>query len=93
MYCQVEPEQVLGVHNVPVTYRVPLHLEEQGLINTLKSVLDLDSLEIGPQNQEKGKGIWEKWKDITAPNLSPQEPVKIALVGKVLSPACSFGIH
>ncbi|KMU86859.1 CTP synthase [Coccidioides immitis H538.4] len=38
MFCQVEPEQVFGVHDVSSTYHVPLLLEKQGLISVLLTV-------------------------------------------------------
>ena len=85
MYCQVEPEQVIAVHNVPLTYLVPLHLEQHGLISSLNSVLLLDSLSIRPEYQTNGAAIWKKWKEITTSNIHPIGSVKIALVGKYTS--------
>lgn len=73
------------MHNVPSTYRVPVHLEEQGLIGTLNEVLKLDTLEIRPEYQKNGAAIWEKWKETTALNIHPPATVKIALVGKYTS--------
>ena len=55
MYCQVEPEQVIAVHNVPLTYLVPVHLEKHGLIPSLNSVLHLDLLQIKPEYQKHGE--------------------------------------
>ena len=85
MYCQVEPEQVIAVHNVPLTYLVPEHLEKHGLVSSLNSVLKLDAMEIRPQHKESGAAIWRKWKEITSHNLHPLDTVKIALVGKYTS--------
>lgn len=39
MFCQVEPEQVIAVHNVSSICHVPLLLEKQGLIPTIKDIL------------------------------------------------------
>ena len=85
MYCQVDPEQVIAVHNVPFTYRVPVHLEEQGLVASLKSVLQLESLSIAPPLQKRGAAIWKRWKEVTGSNINPPDSVTIALVGKYCS--------
>ena len=85
MYCQVEPEQVLAVHDMPSTYRVPVHLKEQGLLASLKEVLQLNALQIPPAYQKSGAMTWQKWNDITALNIQPPASVRIALVGKYVS--------
>ncbi|CAJ0936627.1 unnamed protein product, partial [Ranitomeya imitator] len=41
MFCHVEPEQVIFIHDVSSTYRVPILLEEQGIITYFKHRLDL----------------------------------------------------
>lgn len=82
MFCQVEPEQVIAVHDVPSTYRVPVLLEEQGLVPMLRDILRLDDLKISSTMQERGQVIWETWKSLTNPHGHIQANVRIALVGK-----------
>lgn len=82
MFCQVEPEQVIAVHDVPSTYRVPVLLEEQGLVPMLREILLLDDLKITPAMQDSGRLVWETWKSLTSLNRHIQANVKIALVGK-----------
>ena len=81
-FSQVEPEQVVAVHDVPSTYRVPVHLEEQGLVSLLRDILQLDALTISEKLKEKGTLIWNSWKRLTNPSVLIQKTVKIALVGK-----------
>ena len=85
MYCQVEPEQVIAVHDVPSTYHVPLHLEHQGLIPILREVLRLDALTIAPAMTESGAKTWQTWKNLTNTQDRTQDVVKICLVGKYTS--------
>ncbi|KAL8904841.1 MAG: hypothetical protein Q9207_003001 [Kuettlingeria erythrocarpa] len=85
MYCQVEPEQVIGVHDVLSTYHVPLLLERQGLIPLLRDVLRLDTLTIAPSELKLGKDTWETWKTLTVAQDTARETVKICLVGKYVS--------
>ncbi|KAI4093571.1 MAG: hypothetical protein LQ348_001761 [Seirophora lacunosa] len=85
MYCQVEPEQVIAVHDVPSTYHVPLLLERQGLIPILREVLRLDALPIAPPMVRSGSEIWETWKTLTDTQDRARETVKICLVGKYVS--------
>ena len=41
MFCHVPPEQVIGVHNMTSIYRVPPHLEAQGILNICHKKLGL----------------------------------------------------
>ncbi|KAL7981226.1 hypothetical protein Chor_005460, partial [Crotalus horridus] len=41
MFCHVEPEQVICVHDVSSIYRVPLLLEEQGVVDYFRHRLNL----------------------------------------------------
>ena len=82
MFCQVEPEQVLAVHDVPSTYRVPVLLEEQGLVSRLQEILQIDSLKPSAGMQDHGREIWSSWKELTNPHQHIEAVVKIALVGK-----------
>ncbi|KAL8825183.1 MAG: hypothetical protein Q9170_007894 [Blastenia crenularia] len=83
-YCQVKPEEVIGVHNVS-TYHVPAFLERRGLIPLLKKVLDLDSLSISPSLVSSGAEAWETWKNLTKTQEGACEKVKICLIGKYTS--------
>ncbi|KAI9826406.1 MAG: CTP synthase ura7 [Thelocarpon impressellum] len=82
MFCQVEPEQVVAVHDVSSTYHVPLLLERQGLVGLLRRILHLDGLAIAPALLERGQATWREWKRLTVAQDHLYESVKIALVGK-----------
>ena len=84
MFCQVEPSQVLAVHDVSSTYHVPLLLEKQGLIPSLSDILRLDQYPIPETLLAKGRRNWTHWKTLTTSQerFLDTETVKIALVGK-----------
>ena len=82
MFCQVEPEQVVAVHDVSSTYHVPLLLETQGLIELLTKILRLDTLDISPSLAKKGEAIWKAWKTLTKSQDHSFQDVPIVLVGK-----------
>ena len=90
MYCQVEPEQVIGVHDVLSTYHVPLLLESYGLIPILRKVLSLEMSKIPPESVTSGAQTWKTWKDLTRSNERAFEEVKICLVGKYTKVADSY---
>lgn len=83
-FCDVEPSQVLAVHDVSSTYHVPLLLETQGLIAQLTSLFRLDSCSISPALVLKGQSTWHHWKALTTSQerFLETERVTIALVGK-----------
>ena len=85
MYCQVEPSQVIAVHDVVSTYHVPLLLEEQGLLASLRDVLQLGALSIAPSLEESGSEAWEQWKALTAAHEAASKRVEICIVGKYTS--------
>lgn len=89
MFCQVETEQVVAVHDVPSTYHVPLVLEKQDLIASLTKILNLDQLESPSKLRLRGATTWEMWKTSTSIQES-QQLVTIALVGKYTSFADSY---
>lgn len=91
-YCQVEPNQVVAVHDVSSTYHVPLLLETQGLIPLLRNILRLDTLTISPTLIQKGKKTWSAWKKLTTSQDHLHQSVKIALVGKYTVLKDSYGI-
>nr|DBA33721.1 TPA: hypothetical protein GDO54_001360 [Pyxicephalus adspersus] len=57
MFCHVEPQQVICVHDVSSIYRVPLLLEEQGVVDYFRRRLDLP---IGRQPRR----MLMKWKEM-----------------------------
>jgi CTP synthase len=84
MFCQVEPEQVIAVHDVSSTYHVPLLLEQQGLIKNLTSIFKLDTYTISPLLLASGQTTWREWRALTTSQerFLETEKVTIALVGK-----------
>ncbi|CAI7564350.1 hypothetical protein N7527_005346 [Penicillium freii] len=85
MFCQVETEQVIGVHNVSSTYHVPLLLEQQGFLGVLGDLLNMKKLEISQTQLLKGQSTWKQWKTLTTAQEHTFETVNIALVGKYVS--------
>ena len=81
-FCDVDPEQVIAVHDVASTYHVPLLLEKQGLITHLRSIFRLDALSIAPSLIKKGVQTWHAWKSLTTSQEHLHQSVTIALVGK-----------
>uniref|UniRef100_A0A8C3L516 CTP synthase n=1 Tax=Chrysolophus pictus TaxID=9089 RepID=A0A8C3L516_CHRPC len=75
MFCHVEPEQVICVHDVSSIYRVPLLLEEQGVVDYFRRRLDLP---IGRQPRR----MLMKWKEMADRYDRLLETCSIALVGK-----------
>jgi CTP synthase len=82
MSCTVEPEQVVAVHNVSSTYHVPLLLEKQGLVTTIRKILKLDSIPKPPALVDRGQRTWTEWKNLTTQQDRLFDTVDIALVGK-----------
>jgi CTP synthase (UTP-ammonia lyase) len=73
LFCQVPPEQVLTVHDVPNIYHVPLLLEAQGATRIISRKLKLN-LHSGP--------ALGPWRALAAAVDAAESEVKIALVGK-----------
>ena len=84
MFCQVEPQQVIAVHDVNSTYHVPLLLEQQGLVSQLSTLFNLSSHAPSPSLLSYGQKIWSSWKSLTLSQdrYLDSEKVSIALVGK-----------
>lgn len=84
MFCQVEPDQVIAVHDVTSTYHVPLLLEQQGLVKQLTNLFRLSDYAIQQPLVKKGQQIWSSWKSLTTSQerYLESEKVTIALVGK-----------
>ncbi|KAM5493271.1 CTP synthase ura7 [Microsporum canis] len=85
MFCQVEPEQVIGVHDVASTYHVPLLLEQQGFLSQLRDILKVSDLTIPQTFIDKGQNTWKQWKALTTSQEHVYNTVNIALVGKYTS--------
>uniref|UniRef100_A0A8C7P904 CTP synthase n=1 Tax=Oncorhynchus mykiss TaxID=8022 RepID=A0A8C7P904_ONCMY len=75
MFCHVEPEQVICVADVSSIYRVPLLLENQGVVGYFCQRLDLP-IETRPRK------MLTKWKEMSDRSDRLLEQCSIALVGK-----------
>ncbi|XP_039195820.1 CTP synthase 2 isoform X4 [Crotalus tigris] len=75
MFCHVEPEQVIFIHDVSSTYRVPILLEEQGIIKYFKERLSL------PIDDQPSHLLF-KWKKIADRYERMLNSCSVALVGK-----------
>ncbi|CAO2624093.1 CTP synthase 2 [Lemmus lemmus] len=75
MFCHVNPEQVICIHDVSSIYRVPLLLEEQGVVKYFKERLDLPI-------SDCSSNLLSKWKTMTDRYERLQKICSIALVGK-----------
>uniref|UniRef100_A0A673LTS0 CTP synthase n=1 Tax=Sinocyclocheilus rhinocerous TaxID=307959 RepID=A0A673LTS0_9TELE len=75
MFCHVEPEQVICIHDVSSIYRVPLLLEDQGMVDYFCRRLDLP-IEMRPRK------MLTKWKEMSDRSDRLLEQTSIALVGK-----------
>ncbi|CZR60504.1 probable CTP synthase [Phialocephala subalpina] len=84
MFCQVEPEQVVAVHDVSSVYHVPMLLEQQGIKTSLSKILNLDELKLSVEQVLRGANTWTSWKSSTMQG-DLQKNVTIALVGKYTS--------
>lgn len=75
MFCHVNPEQVVCIHDVSSIYRVPLLLEEQGVVKYFKERLDLPI-------SDCSSNLLYKWKAMTDRYERLQKICSIVLVGK-----------
>ncbi|KAF3839362.1 hypothetical protein F7725_018079 [Dissostichus mawsoni] len=83
MFCHVEPSQVICVHDVSSLYKVPLLLEDQGVVSYFCHRLSLP-IEVRPRK------MLTKWKEMADRTARLLEPVSIALVGKYTKLADSY---
>ncbi|XP_029695330.1 CTP synthase 1-like [Takifugu rubripes] len=83
MFCHVEPSQVICVQDVSSIYKVPLLLEEQGVVNYFCQRLNM-SVETSPRK------MLSKWKEMADRSDRLLEHVTIALVGKYTKLADSY---
>lgn len=82
MFCHVGPDQVLAVHTVNSTYHVPLLLDEQNILRSLRKRLNLGEIPISVPQQQKGERLWKRWQDLTTAHDGLEHIVEIVLVGK-----------
>ncbi|KAF8509053.1 CTP synthase N-terminus-domain-containing protein [Hysterangium stoloniferum] len=82
MFCHVDVEQVMGVHDVSSVYHVPLLLEAQGLVSFLTRRLQLSKIEIPRAGLERGRNLHQRWKQLTRGQERLFDTVSIVLVGK-----------
>lgn len=82
MFCDVAVDHVVAVHNVSSTYHVPLLLEKQGLVTTLRSILKLDDVPKSKFLVDRGQRTWVEWKSLTSQQDRSFDTVSIVLVGK-----------
>uniref|UniRef100_A0A4W3I5A2 CTP synthase n=1 Tax=Callorhinchus milii TaxID=7868 RepID=A0A4W3I5A2_CALMI len=75
MFCHVDPEQVIFVHDLSSTYRVPLLLEQQGVVEYIYERLELPI-------EKRPKIILADWKEMADRYERLLETCSIALVGK-----------
>uniref|UniRef100_A0A8C2JK03 CTP synthase n=1 Tax=Cyprinus carpio TaxID=7962 RepID=A0A8C2JK03_CYPCA len=75
MFCHVEPEQVICVHDVSSIYRVPLLLENQGVVGYFCRRLNLPI-------ETKPRKMLAKWKEMSDRSDRLLEQCSIALVEK-----------
>ena len=77
------------MHDMETVYQVPLLLHEQGLLQRLRTGLELDKLPMSPAVATKGEALWDLWKKTV---IVPKDTatVQIALVGKYTSMLDSY---
>ncbi|XP_012861945.2 CTP synthase 2 [Echinops telfairi] len=75
MFCHVKPEQVIGIHDVSSIYRVPVLLEEQGIVKYFKERLDLPCI-------DAASTLISRWSNLAERYEKLQKSCSIALVGK-----------
>uniref|UniRef100_A0A8C4D9Q5 CTP synthase n=1 Tax=Dicentrarchus labrax TaxID=13489 RepID=A0A8C4D9Q5_DICLA len=83
MFCHVEPTQVICVQDVSSVYKVPLLLENQGVVSYFCQRLNLH-VEMRPRK------MLSKWKEMADRSDRLLEHVSIALVGKYTKLADSY---
>lgn len=74
LFCHVEPEKVINIHDCPTIYHVPLVLRQQGLVDLLKQRL---CLSMNPPRK-----FMKKWSKMAERAEHLRKEVQIALVGK-----------
>ena len=78
----MEDDQVIAVENVVSVYHVPELLYKQGMLRSVREILQLDRLSVSSTMKAKGETTWGRWKDLTLQKDHHFDSVTIALVGK-----------
>ncbi|XP_059172160.1 CTP synthase 1-like [Physella acuta] len=86
MFCDVDPEQVYGVHDVTSIYRVPLLLQSQNADSFLIQRLRIEI----PQLNTEPVDIMAKWKELAERHDRLLKEVCIVLVGKYTALSDSY---
>ncbi|KAF0275586.1 hypothetical protein FOG50_03563 [Hanseniaspora uvarum] len=82
MFCHVGSDKIINVYDVNSTYHVPLLLEEQGMIQTLNRILEINPTAISSKFKNLGTNLFNKWNLLCKNIDSSDKTVEIALVGK-----------
>ena len=72
LYCDVQPDSVISLRDFESVYDIPIHLEKQGLGNTIIEKLGYENL----------KPDLKKWKKLCANIHQSSEFIEIGVVGK-----------
>ncbi|KAI9726617.1 MAG: CTP synthase ura7 [Chrysothrix sp. TS-e1954] len=81
-YCQVADDQVIAVQNVVSVYHVPELLYKQGMLRSVREILQLDALSVPAPMKAQGDATWRAWQSLTLQKDRHFDSVTIALVGK-----------
>ena len=80
LFCDVERQAVIPLPTVPTIYEIPLLLEEEGLGELVIKKLGLKAR----------RADLRQWRELVERLKTPNEPVKIALVGKYVELTDSY---
>jgi len=83
LFCNVPADGVFSAHDVGTVYSVPRLLHDQGITDMVRERLGL----------EKNPTVMEAWDDFVRRIKTPNETVKIALVGKYTGLKDSYISH
>ncbi|XP_053396420.1 CTP synthase 2-like [Mercenaria mercenaria] len=76
LFCHVEPQQVLSIHDLSSIYRVPILMEEQGVSKYM-----MERLKLHP-HMTRPKRFMQSWKELADRYDRLLREVTIVLVGK-----------
>ncbi|KAI6228905.1 CTP synthase [Aphelenchoides fujianensis] len=80
-FAHLEKDQIIDVHDVASTLRVPLLLEKQGILKCIQEKFQLDA----PRSPSHDFCNLDEWKKLVHYTENPEQHVNIALVGKYVS--------
>ena len=73
LFCDVEPQAVIGAYDVKSVYEIPILFAQQGVDDTVVRLLHLEKA--GPRNLDR-------WSQMVSRLYNPEGEVSIGLVGK-----------